>query len=1311
MKAVPHKSSGVALIITLILLAVITFMAVTFLVISTSERKAVSVTTDQSVSRLAADSAYERAIAEIMARIFANSNNLFIGDFTVSTNYINTNGFVPGNSYPTNVNYDFVAITRGPLTVQQQQQNIANLLFNPRVPVIMTNPIAHTSEFRFYLDENRNGVFDATGLVIETNSFGFRVTNSVVGDPQWIGLLERPGFPHSSSNYFMARIAWVVIPSSKTLDINYIHNDASWRQLGINGRNMQPGYDGFRRDMGAGTHEINLAALLNDLNTNLWPSLPNSTGYNYVNNLRPNAQNTGYAFDDALAILGYRYGWSPLNLQPVPGMGVAGARSFSLDGIDEMLTGPVMTDFWWPQDYDGPFGAGAASSFPWAGIDNMNHYFSIQDLFDRTKVKGPGGALPGFVDRLLLAGNATDSYDRSTFYRLLQQLGTDSAPEPAGRMNLNYDNLVQKNSMGVASATNFYAWKPVDFFVNAANRLLTNAGYAFPPLAAIPNPTSSGSLTGFTNGIEIFPTNLYTPGVHRMLQLAANMYDATTNRLVPSLTTNGLSYPSVFRPIFYKPQNGTNVFIVGYREETDASMAGGGFGTAPNMRDLNNPADLAALNNNNIQQPDMVYGVPLVIGAKKGWPNFNEFAMQTTITVTRKLQFSRPNIDSDVNHTNQMYMLGISNVFGMEGWNSYAANVSRPLQMIAVVEQMGAVSNELARIVSAPYNAPTLLATNYTQSFANSNIAATTWPGFLGTAAPEPSFKVPIYTNYWVLTNSEYRFNSTGDPPNPNQGTFVPISGVFESNSVSMFPLPHWWLGLQTRARFILVDTTATPYPRIVDYVNLNSVEPPIDINGSIMNGAVCNGADGNDGSEWCTNRQRGLNTVYAPTYGILSQIGVSMGTITPPSWKNYIIQSPVGSDVAHAIAFFAFQFGNGASDGTFGISNVFNAPFTPFRNIIYYTSWEANDPLVHYTIGDLINGALPNRMDLDQPNSKSSTITNLGKMNMRYEPWGGGGNVANSSSTTKYDMTVKDPGVTRSDDWNFPTNKLANVGWLGRIHRGTPWQTVNLKATPVSTNEFAVWKKWTGDIGVNTNFGQIMTNTPFGFFLPVWNGNTNTVGSNTVWAASFSVPTNDYRILDLFSTAPSDYVTRGRLSINQTNLAAWSAVLSGVNVLTNGQFSSTYTNLFIQPAGIYDPAAPPPLVKILAGINSTRTNCQNGTFQRLGDILATPELTVRSPYLNLNYTNAINDAMYERIPQQILGLLQCDPAPRFVVYSYGQALKPAEHSLVTGGQFFGLCTNYQVMAETVTRTVVRIDGGTNAPHAVIESFNVLPPD
>ena len=93
-------------------------------------------------------------------------------------------------------------------------------------------------------------------------------------------------------------------------------------------------------------------------------------------------------------------------------------------------------------------------------------------------------------------------------------------------------------------------------------------------------------------------------------------------------------------------------------------------------------------------------------------------------------------------------------------------------------------------------------------------------------------------------------------------------------------------------------------------------------------------------------------------------------------------------------------------------------------------------------------------------------------------------------------------------------------------------------------------------------------------------------------------------------------------------------------------------------------------------------------------------------------YNYGLNDAAYERLPQQIAGLLKADPTPRFAVYSFGQTLRPADKSLVTSsGAFFGLCTNYQIMAESATRAIIRIEGAPANPQAVVESFNLLPPD
>jgi hypothetical protein len=103
------------------------------------------------------------------------------------------------------------------------------------------------------------------------------------------------------------------------------------------------------------------------------------------------------------------------------------------------------------------------------------------------------------------------------------------------------------------------------------------------------------------------------------------------------------------------------------------------------------------------------------------------------------------------------------------------------------------------------------------------------------------------------------------------------------------------------------------------------------------------------------------------------------------------------------------------------------------------------------------------------------------------------------------------------------------------------------------------------------------------------------------------------------------------------------------------------------------------------------------------------------------------NDEVYERIPQQIMSLLTLNQSPRFVIYSFGQTLHPAgDHALVTGGTFNGLCTNYQITAESATRAVVRVEGTSDPqyvngkvdslgrsypPHLVVEQFNILGPD
>ena len=92
---------------------------------------------------------------------------------------------------------------------------------------------------------------------------------------------------------------------------------------------------------------------------------------------------------------------------------------------------------------------------------------------------------------------------------------------------------------------------PIGFFTNVASRLL------------------SAELNMDLHRIQVYPTNQYTPAVHRLLQVTANIYDSTTNRFnddYPHL-------PTAFRPQFGKI--GDAVYITNFVEVTNISALTG----------------------------------------------------------------------------------------------------------------------------------------------------------------------------------------------------------------------------------------------------------------------------------------------------------------------------------------------------------------------------------------------------------------------------------------------------------------------------------------------------------------------------------------------------------------------------------------------------------------------------------------------------------------------------------------------------------------------------------------------------------------
>ncbi len=656
--------------------------------------------------------------------------------------------------------------------------------------------------------------------------------------------------------------------------------------------------------------------------------------------------------------------------------------------------------------------------------------------------------------------------------------------------------------------------------------------------------------------------------------------------------------------------------------------------------------------------------------------------------------------------TNQMYIFSVTNYLGVELWNSYSNNYPGKNLQIEVVDNSSValtLTNPITSAVTIPVQMNYAIATF-------TNFGAGTWPGW-SNSVPAPgavgragNFVLPLGahgTNLTFLPASIYRF---GVVP-PSQFSFVPDdSNPFpQYENFPITRLPEFGMVMTNRLQVFILDTDIGGHVHVIDYVHFNGPERQRDLNAEL---ADADSPGGIPAYQWSTNL---FGTV---PWGVINQINISQGQpSTVPSVDGGNWNSPpglppalVGRPGAVQEYFKGFLVPN--SLYSFGGKNYTNmeyvvqAPYTPTRTIVDYVSWQANDPLVRSLSADLnFSGAEPSSK-LTTGHTKWTTepdiLLDLGKVNQTYQPWGISYSYPGSDNNP-YNPTYKDPLTKYSDNWNFPTNKLPTVGWLGRVHRGSPWQTVYLKASNIlkATNGLTTWSKWTGYSNL-----QNVTNT---------------------------APLQDRALFDLFSTALNDNATRGRMPVNvgasgRPGLAAWSAVFSGIAV---PPASLTNTYQVIDPAGVDQ--ANSRLYQVVTNINTARANFTNadgvvGSFERVGDILSASALSERSPFLNLANTNYNNDELYEWLPQQTMSLLTVSSAPRYVIYSYGQTLTPAPNSELTSGgaAYFGMITNYQVVSEIVTRSVVQFnpvitrDAGGNLKtnyNAHVEQFNILPPD
>jgi hypothetical protein len=551
MKRLSPQSSrrGVALVITLIMLSVVTITAVAFLTVARRERAAVAAAGEQADVRIAADAALNRARARILAQI-ASSGLRESPTLFVSTNFI-APFYIPGRTtagqglplggaqsnqwYSALANVSYLYQGRpfdlnNTAEILEYRRMLANLYYDPRVPVVARTGRLDTRvdsfEDRFYLDLNRNGRFETNGYIFQRNVGGVAIdTNRVwhVGDPEWIGVLADPDRPHSGNNRFLYRIAYLVVPADQTVDLNHAHNQA---------RNPDATTSQFLRNQGVATWELNLAGLFRDLNTNLWQTYAYST----------NAANTGLTFDHALnvwlnrrvaTVAGRASAQDILAEDSRPQMGVAGdtaaaSRVLPLNGVDDLSDGPLIQSL---AQVRNPrlLNDGDNVTRRWSGGDVSNPYLTPFPLLSDPNLLplGPNRVIwtnldtrrTAFAGQLMSPVQASNStYNAYTFYRLLGSVGTDSSD---GRIEVGVD-LANRYYRRSKLNLNYQVLDPEGAQSFSANVVATNgaSGSAARATALVPWTARTWvQLAGdrllrkeFSNGLpELANFNFYDP--------------------------------------------------------------------------------------------------------------------------------------------------------------------------------------------------------------------------------------------------------------------------------------------------------------------------------------------------------------------------------------------------------------------------------------------------------------------------------------------------------------------------------------------------------------------------------------------------------------------------------------------------------------------------------------------------------------------------------------------------------------------------------------------------------------------------------
>jgi hypothetical protein len=435
---------------------------------------------------------------------------------------------------------------------------------------------------------------------------------------------------------------------------------------------------------------------------------------------------------------------------------------------------------------------------------------------------------------------------------------------------------------------------------------------------------------GITN-IPIYsatnPAVGYSAAIHFQLQSAADLYDAGTP------ATN---LPSVFRPLCSWQSN--NLFIVGYSCVTTdfETQIGQGF------KNITDPT---------ITTNDNVWGIPWVVGTKGQIPAFNEYCYSSAINVQRQLAFVRRAGTSIIQYTNQLYMFSISNIFGAEAWNFYAADFTNSVTLM--------VSNVISINFTNNYN----FGTNIIYDV-ETNSVVDDWPG--------GGFEIPLFFNtlplplcYWSELNRQ----------------LVPLTNGFLSSDLQQthWPVHDWTVNITNNLMYALIDNNSGC---VLDFVNLGSFGSSLDLNQVLTN-------DSPFSPHGVWDIAPATDVPSSPmSAGDLAEIAYGASLNPKFAASVFGLGPPIGYPLPETIFYVP-----GASPTNPG---QLVAPAGGWASYIQSCSWHASCPLVHYTLADLADPTPRFNQEVEpvslvqlvtQPlaDSMSGQVCTLGSINPDY--------------------------------------------------------------------------------------------------------------------------------------------------------------------------------------------------------------------------------------------------------------------------------------------------------------------------------------